>query len=83
MDRQFMEDCKMVPRLKISRISPKENISSTYLISITSLPEDEQRLSMGEEVGTMQLRVQGEQIKKRKKIKERKKEEKSESIKKK
>jgi hypothetical protein len=83
MDRQFMEDRKMVPRLKISSISPKENISSTYLISITSLPEDEQRLSMGEEVGTMQLRVQGEQIKKRKKIKERKKEEKSESIKKK
>jgi hypothetical protein len=53
----------MVPRLMISSISPKENISSTYLISITSLPEDEQRLSMGEEVGTMQFRVQGEQIK--------------------
>jgi hypothetical protein len=32
----------MVPRLKISSISPKENISSTYLISITSLSEDEQ-----------------------------------------
>jgi hypothetical protein len=27
------------------------------------LPEDEQRLSMGEEVGTMQFRVQGEKIK--------------------
>jgi hypothetical protein len=30
-------------------------------MSITSLPEDEQSLSMGEEVGTMQFRVQGEQ----------------------
>jgi hypothetical protein len=29
--------------------------SGTYLISITSLPEDEQRLSMVEEVGTMQF----------------------------
>jgi hypothetical protein len=42
MDHQLKEDCKMVPRLKISSISPKENYSSTYLISITSLPEDEQ-----------------------------------------
>jgi hypothetical protein len=42
----------------------RKNISSTYLIFITSLPEDEQHLSMGEEVGTMQFRVQGEQIKK-------------------
>jgi hypothetical protein len=32
-------------------------------MSITSLPEDEQCLSMGEEVGTMQFRVYGEQIK--------------------
>jgi hypothetical protein len=39
-------------------------ISSTYLISISSLPEDEQMSKHGEEVGTMQLRVQGEQIKK-------------------
>jgi hypothetical protein len=42
----------------------RKYISSTYLISITSLPEDEQRLSMEEEVGTMQFRVYGEQIKK-------------------
>jgi hypothetical protein len=42
MDHQLKEDRKMVPRLKISSISPKENYSSTYLISITSLPEDEQ-----------------------------------------
>jgi hypothetical protein len=33
----------------------RKSISGTYLISITSLPEDEQRLSMGEEVGTMQF----------------------------
>jgi hypothetical protein len=32
MDHQFKEDCKTVPRLKISSISPKENISGTYLI---------------------------------------------------
>jgi hypothetical protein len=42
MDHQFKEDSKMVPTLKISSISPKENISGTYLISVTSLPEDEQ-----------------------------------------
>jgi hypothetical protein len=63
MDHQFKEDRKMVPILKISSISPRKSISGTYLISITSMPEDEQRLSMGEEVGTMQFRVQGEQIK--------------------
>jgi hypothetical protein len=33
----------------------RKNISGTYLISITSLPEDEQRLIMGEEVGIMQF----------------------------
>jgi hypothetical protein len=33
----------------------EKNISGTYLISITSLPEDEQLLSMGEELGTMQF----------------------------
>jgi hypothetical protein len=37
----------MVPTLKISSISPKENISGTYLISITSLPEDEQTSKHG------------------------------------
>jgi hypothetical protein len=47
MDRQFKEDRKMVSRLKISNISPKENISSTYLISITSLPKDEQTSKHG------------------------------------
>jgi hypothetical protein len=47
MDRQLEEDRKMVPRLKISSISPKENIYSTYLISINSLPEDEQTFEHG------------------------------------
>jgi hypothetical protein len=43
MDHQFKEDRKMVPRLKISKdLSKGKNISNTYLISITSLPEDEQ-----------------------------------------
>jgi hypothetical protein len=37
------------------------------------LPEDEQHLSMGEEVGTMQFRVQGEQIKNDERKKEKKK----------
>jgi hypothetical protein len=39
MDHQFKEDCKMVPRLK--------NIPDTYLISITSLPKDEQTSKHG------------------------------------
>jgi hypothetical protein len=61
MDRQLEEDRKMVPRLKISKyLSKGKNISSTYLFSITSLPEDEQMSKHGEEVGTMQFRVQGE-----------------------
>jgi hypothetical protein len=42
MDHQFKEDRKMVPILKISSISPKKTISGTYLIFISSLPEDEQ-----------------------------------------
>jgi hypothetical protein len=37
----------MVPRLKISSISPKEIFSDTYLIFITSLPEDEQTSKHG------------------------------------
>jgi hypothetical protein len=53
MDHQFKEDRNMVPTLKISSISPKENISSTYLISITSLLEDEQMFKHGGGVGTM------------------------------
>jgi hypothetical protein len=32
MDHQFKEDCKTVPTLKNSSISPRKNISGTYLI---------------------------------------------------
>jgi hypothetical protein len=52
MDHQFKEDRKMVPTLKNSSISPRKNISIPTLF-IASLLEDEQHLSMGEEVGTM------------------------------
>jgi hypothetical protein len=55
MDHQFKEDRKMVPRLKVSSIAPKEKYSGTYLFSITSLPEDEQTSKHGEVVGTMQF----------------------------
>jgi hypothetical protein len=32
MDRQYKEDSKTVPTLKNSSISPRKNISGTYLI---------------------------------------------------
>jgi hypothetical protein len=32
MDHQFKEDCKTVPTLKDSSISPRKNIFGTYLI---------------------------------------------------
>jgi hypothetical protein len=64
MDHQFKEDRKTVPTLKNSSISPRE-IFLVPTLFIASLLEDEQRLSMGEEVGTMQfLEFKGEQIKK-------------------
>jgi hypothetical protein len=47
MDRQFKEDRKMVSRLNISNITPKEKYSSTYLISVTSLLEDEKTSKHG------------------------------------
>jgi hypothetical protein len=54
----------MVPRLKISGIFPKEKIFLVPTLSLSPLcPRTSKRLSMGEEVGTMQFRVQGEQIK--------------------
>jgi hypothetical protein len=65
MDHQFKEDRKTVPILKNSSISPRKSISGTYLIFIASLLGDEQCLSMGEEVGTMQfLEFKVEQLKK-------------------
>jgi hypothetical protein len=57
----------MVPRLKISSISPKEKYFLVPTLSLSPLcPRTSKCLSMGEEVGTMQFRVQGEQIKKEK-----------------
>jgi hypothetical protein len=70
----------MVPRLKISRISPRKNISGTYLISITSLPEDEQTSKhWGGGRYNAILEFKGEQIKKideKEKMRKRKKEKK-------
>jgi hypothetical protein len=51
--------------LKISSISPKEKIFLVPTLSLSPLcPRTSKRLSMGEEVGTMQFGVQGEKIKK-------------------
>jgi hypothetical protein len=68
----------MVPRLKISSISPKEKYFGTYLISITSLLEDEQtsKHGGGGRYNAI-LEFKGEQIKnlmrkKKKKEKEKK-----------
>jgi hypothetical protein len=64
-----------VPRLKISSISTKEKYFSTYLISITCLPEDEQtsKHGGGGRYNAI-LEFKGEQIKKimRKEKKEKK-----------
>jgi hypothetical protein len=55
----------MLPRLKTSSISPKESISGTYFIFITSLPEDEQtsKHGRGGRYNAI-LEFKGEQIKK-------------------
>jgi hypothetical protein len=45
MDHQFKEDCKTVPRFQVSL--QRKNIPDTYLIFITSLPEDEQTSKHG------------------------------------
>jgi hypothetical protein len=55
MDHQFKEDRKMVPTLKDLKYLSKGKVFPIPTLFITSLPEDEQRLSMGEEVGTMQF----------------------------
>jgi hypothetical protein len=54
MDHQFEEECKTVPIKDLKYLS-KGNVFLVPTLFITSLPEDEQRLSMGEEVGTMQF----------------------------
>jgi hypothetical protein len=65
MDHQFKEDRKTVPTFKNSSISPRKNIPCTYLIFITSLPEDEQTSKHGGG-GRYDaiLEFKGEQIKK-------------------
>jgi hypothetical protein len=65
MDHQFKEDRKTVPTLKNSSISQRKNIPRTYLIFITSLPEDEQTSKHGGG-GRYDaiLEFKGEQIKK-------------------
>jgi hypothetical protein len=47
MEHQFKEDCKMVPILKISSISPKEKYFWYLPYSITSFLEDEQTFKHG------------------------------------
>jgi hypothetical protein len=54
MDHQFKEDRKTVPTLKNSSISPRK-IFPVPTLFFASLLEDEQCLSMGEEVGTVQF----------------------------
>jgi hypothetical protein len=69
MDHQFKEDCKMVPRLKISKYLSKGKIFLVPTLSLSPLcPRTSKRLSMGEEVGTMQFwSSRGENKKRRKK----------------
>jgi hypothetical protein len=67
----------MVPRLKIQLSLQRKNIYSTYLISITSLPKDEQtsKHGGGGRYNAI-LEFTGEQIKKlmrKKKMRKRKK----------
>jgi hypothetical protein len=63
----------MVSRFKISSISPNEKIFLVPTLFLSPLfPRMSKRLSMGEEVGTMQFRVQGEQIKNERRKRRRK-----------
>jgi hypothetical protein len=54
MDHQFREDCKTVPIKDLKYLS-KGKVFPVPTLFITSLSEDEQLLSMGEEVGIMQF----------------------------
>jgi hypothetical protein len=47
MDHQLKEDCKTVPRLKISSISPKEKYFRYLPYFITSFLKDEQTSNHG------------------------------------
>jgi hypothetical protein len=63
MDHQFEEEHKTVPTFQVSL--QRKSISGTYLISITSLPEDEQtsKHGGGGRYNAI-LEFKGEQIKK-------------------
>jgi hypothetical protein len=64
MDHQFEEDGKMVLRLKISKYLSKGKKFLAPTFSLSPLcPRTSKCLSMEEEVGTMQIRVYGEQKK--------------------
>jgi hypothetical protein len=54
MDHQFKEDRKTVPTLKNSSISPRKNISGTYLI-YRLFARGRATSKHGEEVGMMQF----------------------------
>jgi hypothetical protein len=64
MDHQFKEDRKTVPTVKNSSVSPRKNISGTYLI-YRLFSRGRATSKHGEEVRTMQvLEFKGEQLKK-------------------
>jgi hypothetical protein len=64
----------MVQRLKISSISPKEKIFLVHTFSLSPLcPRTSKRLSIGEEVGIMQFKVQRGENKEKESIKRKRK----------
>jgi hypothetical protein len=65
MDHQFKEDCKTVPRLKISSISPKENYSRylPYLYHLFARGRATSKHVGGARYNAI-LEFKGEQIKK-------------------
>jgi hypothetical protein len=56
MDHQFKEDSKTMPLMKISKYLSKGKVFPVPTLSLSPLcPRTSKRLSMGEEVGTMQI----------------------------
>jgi hypothetical protein len=77
MDHQFKEDRKTVPTLKNSSISPRKNISGTYLIyHLFARGRATSKHGGGGRCDVI-LEFKGKQIKKFKRKKERKKERKN------
>jgi hypothetical protein len=77
MDHQFKEDRKTVPALKNSSISPRKNISGTYLIyHLFARGRATSKHGGGGRCDVI-LEFKGKQIKKFKRKKERKKERKN------